>query len=129
MNLKTEAYVNLHKTKKAGKLVYSIRQKGLVVDHVSGILLKDVRLAVGKKGRERVLRERKKNVHAFVRGEGLSADDISRFERAVEDDALARVPIRYNPYKGPAFTRTDTGEDMFHAKYVSLTPTGAYAWV
>jgi len=55
-------YFNLHKK------VWSVRQSGKVVGHTEHIMLKDCRFLVGKKGRERVIREGKKNVHAGVSG-------------------------------------------------------------
>jgi len=46
----------------------SIRQGGRVVLHTDYICLKNVVYKVSQVGRERVIREQKKNVHAFTRG-------------------------------------------------------------
>jgi len=51
---------------------------------------------VRKAGRERVLREGKKNVHAFVRGEATHFDDF-------DADYLDYTLVSYNPYKHDTF--------------------------
>ncbi len=58
-------YWNLHKH------LFSVRntKTGLVVDHARRVKMTNVTFAVGQKGRERVLAEGRKNVHAGVRGE------------------------------------------------------------
>ena len=60
--MKIEVYWNLHKE------MFSVRHKGKVIAHVACINVKDAKFVVQKAGRERVLREKKKNVHAFIRG-------------------------------------------------------------
>jgi hypothetical protein len=60
--MRVEVYYNLHKK------CFSIRHKGIVISHANTVKLADVTFVVRKAGRERVLREKKKNVHAFVRG-------------------------------------------------------------
>ena len=59
-------YRNLHNG------LFSVQQKQgnrwLVVGHVSEIVLRDVTFEVNENGRQRVLREQKKYVHAYVCG-------------------------------------------------------------
>jgi hypothetical protein len=59
--LRVQVYRNLHKN------CFSVRHKGTVVAHVQHLKLKDCKFHVGK-GRERVLVEKRKNVHAWVSG-------------------------------------------------------------
>ena len=62
---KVDIYFNLHKN------CYSVKKKGKVVYHLyedEELTLENVEFVVGKKGRERVLKEKRKNVHAYVRG-------------------------------------------------------------
>ncbi len=64
-----EVYRNLHND------TFSIRRNGKVVKHLANwqsIFLKDVKFAVQPAGREKVRREGKKNVHAFIRGTYLA---------------------------------------------------------
>ena len=61
-NRRVYVYKNLHRN------CYSVRQDGLVKMHTDSICLYDAQFRVGKKGRERVLETRVKNVHAGVSG-------------------------------------------------------------
>jgi len=69
-----------------------------------GVELKNVSFVVGQKGRERVLREKRKNVHAVVRGELINFESKST-------DGLQRVT--YNPYKNSSFVLAATGEPIY----------------
>jgi hypothetical protein len=55
---------------------------------------------VRKSGRERVLSEGKKNVHAFVRGYITHFDD---FDPEYHPDYLDYTLVSYNPYKFDTF--------------------------
>ena len=87
---RVEVYRNLHKN------CYSVRaltgkNKGRVIDYVQSITLKDAKFVVQPAGRDRVLREKRKNVHAFVRGH-------------ITDEPLTHgAPVIYDPYLTNAF--------------------------
>jgi hypothetical protein len=74
-------------------------EKGRVVARGGTVLLASVTPKVSEKGRQRVLRERRKHVHAGLVGELVH----------VSDDALDvpenGVEITYNPYKFRSFVR------------------------
>jgi len=80
---------------------YSVRQSGLVIGHCWEVYLKDCVFRVSEAGRKRVLKEGRKNVHAYVKGfisppvEGYPDSDWLQF--------------RYNPYLCGAFC-LDWGE-------------------
>ena len=64
---RVEVYRNLHKN------CFSVRSlegddKGLVIAHVQSISLENVKFVVQPAGRKRVLKDKRKNVHAFLRG-------------------------------------------------------------
>ena len=61
--MNVEIYFNLHKR------VFSVRHKGRVIEHVESAIIRRPKFVVQAAGRAKVLREKKKNVHAFVRGE------------------------------------------------------------
>ena len=87
-------YWNLHKK------CWSIRQSGKIVEHSHDVCLKDCRFLVGEAGRQRVLREKRKNVHA-----GISGYVVSRLRMAEAmrwDDGLMNY-VSYNPYKFKTF--------------------------
>ena len=92
-------YKNLHATRKNGGLtVYSIRamegpDKGRVIGHSSTVMLSDVTPKVSQAGRERVIREQRKNVHAGLVGNLVHC----------EKTPFHGSRITYNPYKYTGF--------------------------
>ena len=94
--MKVEVYWNLHKK------LYSVRHKGKVIAHVPFLTMKDVKWVVQPAGRRRVLREKKKNVHAFARGTWLYGNEELQLVRD-ELRLSKRMPIVYNPYKHRKF--------------------------
>ena len=90
-----EVYRNLHKK------CWSVRQGGKVKVHTSYICLQAAEFVVQPAGREKVLREKKKNVHAFVRGYLISAKTMNRLECTY---GWTHDAVTYNPYKHPYFT-------------------------
>lgn len=89
---RVRVYFNLH------KLLFSVQEKGengwRVVRHTNNITLRDVRFKVSEAGRQRVLREKRKNVHAFVEG----------YVSTSSFDCKSPVVIKYNPYRAGSFT-------------------------
>lgn len=103
-------YFNLHKK------VWSIKamegeNKGRVIKHCTSIELKNCRLKVGKAGRERVLREKVKNVHAGVVGYIVSIDEPCK---TTETEAT------YSPYKYESFVNKETKEPIFNSSKVYM---------
>jgi hypothetical protein len=91
--LRVEVYRNLHKG------CYSVRalsgeDKGHVIDHVQSITLRDVSFIVQPAGRDRVLEQQRKNVHAFVRG------------TITDTPVQYGLSVRYDPYLNDAFIVT-----------------------
>jgi len=105
MSTKYYIYRNLHKK------CASVRLKGLVVEHPDYLMAYDVEFKVSQKGRERVLREKQKNVHAYMVCPLYLTDD-----RYPALDAT--VEIRYNPYENDSFIRMDTKEPVQFAAWV-----------
>ena len=106
-------YRNLHNR------CYSVTQRGRVVAHARTLRLKDVTFLVREAGRQRVLAEKKKNVHAFVKGHLVSDTDTD----TAQLDLTSRVS--YNPYKAPFFVCGDARVDRADA--VSLNDSGCWA--
>lgn len=93
--MRVEVYFNLH------KYVWSVRsaRTGRVILHTDKVHIRNPEFVVRQAGRERVLREGKKNVHAFVRGEATYFDDFDYENRPMLDI------IGYNPYKYVGFVK------------------------
>jgi len=100
---KVRVYMNLHQTKRKGTPVYSVKsaRTGLVLCHPDYVCLKDVTFKVSEAGRHRVLREKQKNVHAFVCG---SVGHVSNATKRLKS-------ITYNPYRLGYFHDKVTGEE------------------
>ena len=104
-NRRVYVYFNLHKK------IWSVRQDGKVVDHTKYIMLKDARFLVGQAGREKVLRERKKNVHAGV--SGFVVERVPNIPDAIHN-------VTYNPYKYDTFVDCIDREPVTYADYAVL---------
>lgn len=104
-----DVYFNLHKR------VWSCRcrKKGLVVHHSPVVIAPyGGALIVRDGGRQRVLKEKRKNVHAFARlDHGTTSKDVAGWA-AFADELEGKIEISYNPYRGGAFYRKDTGADV-----------------
>lgn len=81
--------------------VYSVWQKGFVVAHMKEFVLRDVTFVVNKSGKERAMRTKTRNVHAFV--EGLLGDF---------DDVLLEFSysLHYKPFTKDGFYVESLGE-------------------
>ena len=101
--MKVKVYFNLRKK------CFSVQHKGLVVAHTDKISLKDVVFSVSEAGRQRVLREKRKNVHAYVIG------FIDKFQ------PLKGSEITYNPYKWANFVKKRGKKPVFQARFAQLT--------
>ena len=104
-----EVYRNLHN----GKL--SVRQNNLVVGHCDSITLDLATFKVSKAGQERVRRERKKYVHATVRG--MLVDFETRRKTSKQ--------VAYNPYKHDefVFVTTQTKASVGHNELITIDAT------
>jgi|TARA_X000001388_G_scaffold57068_1_gene42304 hypothetical protein len=107
---KIEVYRNLHKN------CFSVRHKGKVVGYLHDneqLALTNVTFAVQPAGRAKVLRENKKNVHAFVRGEYVGFENNltnNLYFGKFED--LDFYAVSYNPYKSDKFVVKETGKPI-----------------
>lgn len=115
---RVETYYNLHKK------CLSYRPSGGRVKHAKAMILDDVTFAVQPAGRERVRREGRKNVHAFVRGVPAW---MAGMEDDLEDYTIYNMirqgykRISYNPHSNvPNFVMVDTGKPIKKATQVVI---------
>ena len=101
--VKVFVYYNLHKH------CWSVRHKGKVIMHTDEVYLTDAKFKVSKAGRKRVLREKRKNVHAGV--EGIMVDPF---------DVHKQVEVTYNPYKYESFVQKSGLEPVVVASKVYM---------
>ena len=106
-------YRNLHKK------CYSVRcqKTKRVIAHVNKIQLTDCVFKVSVAGRERVRRERKKNVHAGVLGQ-WNGDAWGNY------DTIASVKVTYNPYQYDTFVLLESKQPIKNSLIAELDETG-----
>lgn len=92
---KVFVYCNLHKHCWSVKALEG-DYKGRVIGHYHSIVLSDGLLRVSQAGRIRVLKEKRKNVHAGCQGEILISNETL-------PDCLTWREVTYNPYKYDSF--------------------------
>jgi hypothetical protein len=118
-------YWNLHKGLWSVKALEG-PNKGRVIFRSSEVLLTDAVGKVYEAGRQRVLQERKKNVHAGIVGNLSLARDG-------RDDVITAVEwigdkITYNPYKYESFVHT-VDESRFEGAAYALLTAGRAVYV
>ena len=121
--MKVDIYFNLHKR------VYSIRSRephnyGKVIGHAHTIGIYPPKGVVSEKGRQRVLVEQRKNVHAVIRGE-LDMECLTEGwpDRYQWDDGERLEQWVYNPYFYQEFVTASTANAVNDYKwtYVHMT--------
>lgn len=124
--MKVKVYYNLHKN------CYSIvslekENYGRVIKHSNCVPLFDAQFKVSEKGRQRVLREQKKNVHAYVVGTWVDEDEkfhSSTHKYYTNFWLTEYFPIKlatYNPYKYSSFVDAHSKKPLAKAKQVLLS--------
>ena len=111
IGLRVMVYYNLHKH------TFSVTYKGKVVLYADYVKLKNVEFRVREGGRERVRREMKKNVHAFVIGDLI---DYCVFPCENMPPESNTNVITYNPKKYDTFVNKDTEEPVYRANEVDM---------
>jgi len=84
----------------------------LVVGHVNSVLLENVTFKVSQAGRERVIKNKRKNVHAYVYGTLIEIETKNKLP----------VAVKYNPYKYSNFVVNDI--PIFAAKVAVVGTSG-----
>jgi hypothetical protein len=111
--MKVFIYFNLHRR------LFSVKAmegefKGRVVAHVDRALLSNATFKVSQAGRQRVLREKKKNVHAGV---------VGNWETVQHYTGRGLTAITYNPYKYSSFVTRDEEKPVTSSPLVALSIT------
>lgn len=114
-----QIYKNIHKTRSAGQSIYSIRDKksGLVIGHTDKIELKNCVFKISEAGRQRVIKNKRKEVHCVIEGELCNKFKIKHSKS---------TQIYYNPYKFERFVNCKTGKYIDGAERVLLCDIGVF---
>ena len=105
---KVFVYFNLHKK------VFSVKalegdSKGLVIAHSGAVRLSNPTAKVSEAGRQRVIAQKSKNVHAGVVGV------LESLECTQQVGGLGQ--LTYNPYKTKTFIHKEGGQDFTGSDY------------
>ena len=119
---RADVYFNLHR----GVWSCKSRDSGLVEQHARVVVsLMPGSMVVRESGRQRVLKEKRKNVHAFARlTSGAVCDNVADWaEYAASQESF--IPVSYNPYRAGHFYRKDNGNPVHDiAAIIMLAPEG-----
>ena len=99
---------------------FSIKQRGLVVDRAKFVTMSNVKFKVNELGRERVLKEKAKNVHAY-----MVADNYKTIQDVMWQPDKFREAT-YNPYENETFVDAKTGEPILEASFAIATRGKVY---
>jgi hypothetical protein len=102
-----EVYKNLNRN------CWSVRQDGIVRFHTHAIALRQCQFKVSEAGRQRVLKEKRKNVHAFIKGMVTRKGDRVKGDKVI-----------YDPYKMSSFRHL--GEPCHTMNAVIFNTAGVY---
>jgi len=111
-------YFNLHRK------CFSIKalegdQKGRVIAHRDTVVLDGCKLMVSEAGRQRVLREKRKNVHAGVSGTWINYC-TNRADNQFDFISIVGRQVTYNPYKYDSFVFKTTEQPVKVADVVAM---------
>ena len=104
-------YYDLHKR------TFSVTYKGLVMLKADYLRLSDVEFRVRQGGRDKVLNDKRKNVHSFVIGYLV---DYCSYPCADIPSEPNNNIVTYNPYKYNSFVMKDTEEPIYQAGVVKM---------
>lgn len=106
--------------------------KGRVVGHATGLFLKNCKFTVSEAGRQRVLKEKRKNVHAGIVGDLVAVtgyttrihstgiDFTFMNEEAWQKKYTTGIPVTYNPYLNSSFVVKGTKAAILNAENVMI---------
>ena len=118
---KVFVYYNLHKHKWSIKDV----KTGRVIGHHYEVSLYNAKFKVSEAGRARVLKEKRKNVHAGVEGY-LTTDVLARKMDGtiLWESQSERHRVTYDPYKYDTFVTVSDKEPIHKAYFVRMVAYG-----
>ena len=102
-------YRNLHRQSFSIQGYLKVKKGYRVVDRVNVAIMENVMFKVMQTGREKVIKEKRKNVHAFLMPTNYK--HLSKRKGSSYNTEELRE-IYYNPYKYNSFVYKDTGESL-----------------
>jgi len=89
--------------------------------------MNNVEFKVNETGRERVLKTKHKNVHAFVVAKNVHAPAMTQWCAEEMANVGGYKQVSYNPYEGSHFFVVETKEPIYKARHVICVAGKVYA--
>jgi hypothetical protein len=125
--MKVSVYRNLHN----GLISIKSASSGLVLGHAESVDISSADFVVHEAGRQRVLKEKQKNVHAYVKGLLMDVRGFTPYKGRTIGDTLGAIHstykdtvVSYNPYKAPHFVIKGTSDKVSKAKLCTVSHDG-----
>ena len=123
-------YRNLHN----GLISIKSASSGLVLGHAKSVDIAWADFVVHEAGRQRVLKDKQKNVHAYVKGLLLNTSGFKPYKgRSIGpvygalDTIHKATVVSYNPYKAPHFVIKGTSDKASKASLCTVSCDGIIA--
>ena len=120
-------YRNLHN----GLISIKSASSGLVLGHAKSVDIAWADFVVHEAGRQRVLKDKQKNVHAYVKGLLLNTSGFKPYKgRSIGpvygalDTIHKATVVSYNPYKAPHFVIKGTSDKVSKASLCTVSHDG-----
>jgi hypothetical protein len=120
---KVFVYFNLHRKCLSVKALEGAH-KGRVIAYADTIVLHGATFKVSEAGRQRVIREKRKNVHAGVTGYIVGLNPCGYFIDAIKNIGS---PVKYNPYKYTSFVHAVNETPVHEARHVAIVASNGRA--
>jgi len=128
--MKVSIYRNLHN----GLISIKSASSGLVLGHAKSVDIAWADFVVHEAGRQRVLKDRQKNVHAYVKGLLLNTTGFKPYKGrslgpvyGALDTIHKATVVSYNPYKAPHFVIKGTSDKVSKASLCTVSHDGIIA--
>lgn len=101
-----------------GTMSLQLKVKGwFVAGHVTDAIVRDVSFHISEASRQRVIRDARKNVHAW--GEGIL---IAQFQPEI----AAPIDLSYNPYEDTTFIARDSKRPIARCQYLVVRANAVF---
>lgn len=106
----------VHIYRNLNKKCWSVRKRGLVIAHMDELTLKNATMHVQPAGHAKVIREQRKSVHAYIKGDIVQA--------IIKDSQ----PLTYNPYVANFFFNPASKKEISECNYVIFHANGKVSY-
>lgn len=104
----------VHIYKNLNKKCWSVRKNGKVIAHLDSLFLETCTCHVQMAGYRKVNKVKRKNVHAYIKGEIIE----------INENVILENEITYDPYIKPFFRNKDSNEEVTSVELLYFNKNG-----